>query len=524
MHQNLSRHNIASGPNVFRNLSVSQLIKNSLRKKEVILSKKGAIVVYTGKYTGRSPNDRYIVNTKRVHGEIDWGDINRPISETIFEKLYKKVGQHLSLKDDIFIFDGFVGADEKYKLHVRIVSEYAYQALFTNHLMRRPSKRELKKHSSDLTIISAPSFKADPAVDGTNSEAFVILNLDKKIVIIGGTKYSGEIKKSVFTVMNYLLPKKQVFPMHCSANMGKDGDTALFFGLSGTGKTTLSAASKRYLIGDDEHGWSENGIFNFEGGCYAKCIDLAKEKEPQIWNAIRDGAILENVVLKNGNPDFADRSLTENTRVAYPIDYIDNAILQGTGGHPKYIIFLTADAFGILPPVAKLNTLGAMYHFMSGYTSKLAGTERGVTTPKAAFSTCFGAPFMPLKPIVYASLLRRFMTKYKSSVYLVNTGWSGGEYGIGSRISLKVTRKIIEEILTGRVDKSKYRHDELFNFDVPIEISGLDSKILTPQNLWNNEKDFDKKAYLLASLFIENFKKFKDSAREIISAGPKLSK
>lgn len=523
MSADLSLQNIVFSGDVSHNLDPRELIKKSLKRKETILSKNGSLIVYTGKYTGRSPKDRFIVDSKNVHNDIDWGDINISISNENFDNLYKKVSRYLSSKDELFIFDGFAGADEKNKLHVRIVSEHAYQALFANHLMRRRLKSERVDHKAELTILSAPSLKANPKIDGTASEAFIVLNLDKKIVIIGGTKYSGEIKKSVFTLMNYILPKRGVFPMHCSANMGKNGETALFFGLSGTGKTTLSADRERYLIGDDEHGWSENGIFNFEGGCYAKCIDLKREKEPQIWKAIRKGTLLENVILKNGNPDFEDSTITENTRAAYPIEYIDNAVLKGVGNHPKYIIFLTADACGVLPPVARLNSGGAMYHFLSGYTSKLAGTERGITSPKAVFSSCFGAPFMPLKPLVYANLLKSYMAKYKSKVYLVNTGWSGGEYGVGKRISLKDTRKIVDMILTGRLDKVDYRRDRIFNLDVPLKIDGVNSRILNPRLLWKDKKKYDDKASELAGLFIKNFKKFKNIPDNVISAGPDKS-
>lgn len=514
-------YNITPKNKTHRNLAVADLIEKSLSKNETQLAKNGAVVVYTGKYTGRSPNDRFIVDTKKTHTDIDWGHVNIAISDDSFDKIYQKVSQYLSAKEELYIFDGFAGADETYKLQVRMISEYAYQALFINHLLRRPTAEELKTHQPELTILVAPNFQADPKVDGTKSEAFIILNLEKMIVLIGGTKYSGEIKKSVFTVMNYLLPQKGVFPMHCSANMDKDGKTALFFGLSGTGKTTLSADPKRFLIGDDEHGWSENGIFNFEGGCYAKCIDLKRENEPQIWRAIRKGALLENVILKdNGEFDFTDRSLTENTRVAYPLDYIENVVLSGVGTHPSYIIFLTADAYGVLPPVAKLNSEAAMYHFLSGYTSKLAGTERGITEPKAVFSTCFGAPFMPLKPLVYAELLKKYMTKYNSKVYLVNTGWSGGAYGVGKRISIKDTRAIVSAILDGNLDKGKYYHDDLFNLDVPRRVPDVEAKILFPKELWVDKNDYDKKAQQLAKLFIDNFKKFSNIPQKIIKAGP----
>ncbi|MBI4084505.1 MAG: phosphoenolpyruvate carboxykinase (ATP), partial [Candidatus Levybacteria bacterium] len=438
MDHHLSTHKITPQGLVHRNLSIETLVSHALRKKEVVPSKTGAVVVYTGKYTGRSPNDKFIVDTPLVHDQIDWGKVNMPITERYFKKLYKKMSLYLSALDQLYIFDGFAGADEKYKLHVRVVSEYAYQSLFMQHLLRRPTPDELKAHTPTFTVLCAPGCVSDPATDGTNSEAFIILNVEKMFVMIGGTKYAGEMKKSIFTVLNYLLPLQGVLPMHSSANIGKDGTSALFFGLSGTGKTTLSADPDRMLIGDDEHGWSENGIFNFEGGCYAKCINLKKTSEPLIWNAIRDGALVENVVLKkDGSFDFTDDSITENTRVGFPIHYIEDTVVSGVGPHPKTAIFLTADAFGVLPPVARLNIDASVYHFLSGYTSKLAGTERGITTPKATFSAYFGAPFMPLKPKVYADLLKKYLKKYKRDVYLINTGWIGGGYGVGKRISIE---------------------------------------------------------------------------------------
>ena len=519
----LNAHGIVPKGRVHRNLSVSETVKRSLARGEVISSKTGTLVVYTGKYTGRSPKDKFIVDTPSAHGKINWGEVNIPISEDVFEKLYKKVSAHLSSVDELFIFDGFAGADEKYKLHVRVVSEYAYQALFMNHLLRRPTKEELEAHTPQLTILSAPNCVADPKTDGTSSEAFIVLNLEKMIVLIGGTKYSGEIKKSIFSVLNYILPQKNVLSMHCSANINAKDETALFFGLSGTGKTTLSADPDRKLIGDDEHGWSENGIFNFEGGCYAKCINLKKESEPQIWRAVHTpGALLENVVVKdNGEFDFDDGSITENTRAAYPLDFIEEAVLGGMGTHPSHVIFLTADAFGTLPPIAKLNMNSAMYHFLSGYTSKLAGTERGITEPKATFSECFGAPFMPLRPIVYANLLRKYATKYGSHIYLVNTGWCGGPYGVGKRISIKDTRAIVHAILDGVLDKTETAHHAIFNLEVPVSVPGIDKKLLDPASMWADKAAYAQKAEELAAMFVKNFKKFKDMPVEVVNAGPR---
>lgn len=508
--------------NVHRNLSVDDLVEKAIKNKEVVASKTGAVVVFTGKYTGRSPKDRFIVDTPQIHDQIDWGKINMPMSEENFEKLYKKMNAFLSAQDDLYIYDGYVCAQEKYKMHVRVVSEYAYQSLFIQHLLRRPTVEELKTHSPAVTVLCAPSCFADAKTDGTNSEVFIVLNLSKMIVLIGGTKYAGEMKKSIFAVLNYLLPQKNVLPMHSSANIGKDGTTALFFGLSGTGKTTLSVDQGRMLIGDDEHGWSENGLFNFEGGCYAKCIDLKKESEPLIWDAIKQGALVENVkVLADGSLDFEDKSITENTRAAYPLEYIEKSVLSGIGGHPKTIIFLTADAWGVMPPIAKLNHKAAIYHFLSGYTSKLAGTERGVKTPVPTFSAYFGAPFMPLKPIVYANLLKRCLDKHRSEVYLVNTGWVGGEYGVGKRISIKDTRTIVRAVLSGKIT-GDFRHDKIFNFSIPIEIPGVNSEILNPRIQWKDINKYNKKAAELASLFIQNFTKFKNIPKEIINSGPTL--
>lgn len=519
----LQHHHILPRGKVHHNISIDELVKKSLLRKETVISKNGALVVYTGKYTGRSPKDKFIVDTPSVHKIINWGPVNQSMSIKTYNRLYDKITKHLSSKEELFILDGVAGADKKHALKTRVISEYAYQALFSTHLLRRISKEELKNHIPALTILSAPTCFADPAVDGTHSEVFVVLNMDKMVVLIGGTKYSGEIKKGVFSVLNILLPQKNVFPMHCSANIGADGSTALFFGLSGTGKTTLSADPNRYLIGDDEHGWSSGGIFNFEGGCYAKCINLKKESEPQIWGAIRHGSLLENVVLsKRGVPDFTDGSITENTRVVYPIEYIENAVLDGTGGHPKHIIFLTADATGTLAPVAKLNTYQAEYHFLSGYTSKLAGTERGVKEPQATFSAFFGGPFMALKPNTYAKLLKKYIEKYKSKVYLVNTGWQGGGYGVGHRISIHDTRAIISAILSGKLDNTSCRHDKIFNLDIPIHIPGVDASIMDPRKTWKDKKAHDTQARKLAASFVENFKKFKDISSKVIHCGPQI--
>jgi len=520
--KHLKAHHILPHGNVYKNLHVDTLVSHALDAKEVIPSTTGAVVVYTGKYTGRSPKDKFIVDTPKIHDKIDWGQVNMSMTPDSFEKLYKKMTTFLSKQEKLYVFDGFAGADEEYKLHVRVVSEYAYQSLFIQQLLRRPTPKELKKHTPQLTVLCAPDCLANPNEDGTNSEAFIVLNLEKMVVLIGGTRYAGEIKKSIFSVLNYLLPQKDVLPMHASANIGKDNTTAIFFGLSGTGKTTLSADPNRMLIGDDEHGWSKNGIFNFEGGCYAKCINLKKESEPLIWSAIKHGALVENAVVKqDGQFDFTDRTHTENTRVAYPLDFIENAALSGIGGQPKYVIFLTADAFGVLPPVARLDVTGAIYHFLSGYTSKLAGTERGVIDPKATFSAYYGAPFMPLKPRYYADLFKQYLKRFKSHVYLVNTGWIGGPYGVGKRISIEDTRTIVNAILEGKLDYQQVIHNNVFNLDIPTYVEGIDSAILSPQTLWENPKDYNKKAHELARLFAENAKKFVGIEPKVLAAGPR---
>jgi len=508
---------------IYRNISVSDLVEHALKNNEGKLSETGALVVHTGKYTGRSPKDRFIVRQKSVEDKINWGEVNIPIEEEVFDNLYNKVLAHLN-SNKLYLFDGFVGALKDYRISVRVISEFASQALFANQLFIRPNREELKAFNADYTVIAAPSFKANGKEDGINSEAFIIINFDKKIILIGGTQYSGEIKKSMFSLMNYLLPNKGVFPMHCSANIGENGDTAVFFGLSGTGKTTLSADPERKLIGDDEHGWCSSGVFNFEGGCYAKAIKLSKEKEKEIYNAIKFGTILENVVLdENRSPDYDDDSLTENTRAAYPLQYIENIEESGMGGHPKTIIFLTADAFGVLPPVSKLTKEAAMYHFMSGYTSKLAGTERGITEPKATFSACFGEPFMLMNPSVYAELLGEKIEKCGSEVYLINTGWSGGGYGTGERIKLSYTRAMVKAALEGKLKNVNYKEDSIFKLLVPVECPNVPNEILNPRNTWASVEQYEIKAKELARKFNENFKKFNNVPEYIVNAGPVLN-
>ena len=504
---------------IHRNLSVDDLVKIAVEKKEGVINSTGSLSVNTGKYTGRSPDDRFIVYDDKTHNTVDWGKVNHQFPSGKFEKLLEKMKSFVNNKE-LYVFDGFVGADKDNRLPIRVINDHVWQSLFARNLFIRPTNEELENHNPEFTILCINNFEAVPSVDGTESNVFIIIDLTRKVVLIGGTQYAGEMKKSMFSVMNFLLPEKGVFPMHCSANIGKDNDTALFFGLSGTGKTTLSADPNRKLIGDDEHGWSDNGTFNFEGGCYAKCINLSQEAEPEIWNAIRPGAVLENVVLNNNQPDYDDNLLTENTRVAYPLDYIPGAVIPSVGGHPKVIVFLTADALGVLPPISRLTKEGAMYHFMSGYTSKLAGTERGIKEPKSVFSECFGAPFMPRPAAVYAKVLGEKITKHNTVVYLVNTGWSGGPYGVGKRIKIKYSRAMVTAAINGSLNIVKYKHDDLFNLDIPTEVPDVPSDILDPKNTWTDKDSYDLSAKKLAQMFVENFKKFQNVAPEIISAGP----
>jgi len=506
---------------LYRNLSVDDLVQTAVARNEGVINSTGSLSVNTGKYTGRSPDDRFIVYDDKTRNTIDWGKINHQFQSDKFEKILEKM-KHFVDGKDLFVFDGFVGADKENQLSIRVINDHVWQSLFARQLFIRPSKEELENHKPEFTVMCINDFEAIPKVDGTTSNVFILIDLTRKIVLIGGTQYAGEMKKSMFGVMNFLLPDRGVFPMHCSANIGKSGDTALFFGLSGTGKTTLSADPNRRLIGDDEHGWSDNSIFNFEGGCYAKCINLSQDAEPEIWNAIKPGAVLENVVLHDNIPDYDDNSLTENTRVAYPLDYIPGAVIPSVGGHPKVIVFLTADALGVLPPISRLTKEGAMYHFMSGYTSKLAGTERGIKEPKSVFSECFGAPFMPRPASVYAKILGEKINKHNAVVYLVNTGWSGGPYGIGTRIKIKYSRAMVTAALTGALDIVKYRHDDLFNLDIPIDVPGIPSEILDPKNTWLDKDSYELSAKKLAQMFVENFKKFQNVATEILNAGPKL--
>ncbi|MEI3611665.1 phosphoenolpyruvate carboxykinase (ATP) [Pseudogracilibacillus sp. SO30301A] len=518
----IETHEFETNNKLHTNLSVPLLVEKILSREEGVLTATGAVQATTGKYTGRSPKDRFIVRDDVSENIVDWGAVNQPLDEVSFEKLYQKVINHLKSKNELFSFKGFAGADEKFRLPVEVINEYAWHNLFARQLFIIPDKTELHNHKSEFTVLSAPTCTANPEEDGTNSETFIVISFKKRIVLIGGTEYAGEIKKSIFSVMNYLLPRQNVLSMHCSANVGEEGDVALFFGLSGTGKTTLSADPYRKLIGDDEHGWSPNGVFNIEGGCYAKCVDLSQEKEPQIYDAIRFGSVLENVVLDDNSrePDYSDTSLTENTRAAYPLENIDNIVKPSVAGHPNTIIFLTADASGTLPPISKLTKEQAMYHFLSGYTSKLAGTERGITEPEATFSACFGSPFLPLSPDKYAQMLGEKIDQYNANVFLVNTGWTGGPYGVGSRMKLSYTRAMIHAALEGELNTIETIQDDIFGLNIPAHVPGVPDEVLIPRNTWADKDAYDKTAQNLAREFHQNFEKFTNASENIKQAGP----
>jgi phosphoenolpyruvate carboxykinase (ATP) len=506
---------------VHRNLFPAPLTEAALRRGEAELAAGGSLVAETGKRTGRSPKDKFTIKDALTENKVAWGSANQPFPPDKFDALYERVLDYLKGKE-LFVQDLFSGADPKYRLPIQVINEYAWHNLFVRQLFIRPTAEELKTHQPEFTILSAPGFKADPKRDGTNSEVFVLINFSKKLALIGGTEYAGEMKKSIFGVMNFILPECNVFPMHCSANIGADGVSALFFGLSGTGKTTLSADPGRRLIGDDEHGWSATGVFNFEGGCYAKCIRLSAENEPQIYNALHFGSVLENVVLDPVTriPDYDDDTKTENTRAAYPVEYIHNAVIPGFGGHPKNLVFLTADAFGVLPPVSKLTPEQAMYHFMSGYTAKVAGTEAGVTEPQATFSTCFGAPFMPLPPKAYAEMLGRRLRQHNAQCWLVNTGWQGGPYGIGKRMSLPYTRAMVDALVEGKLANVEFEIEAAFGLSIPKSCPGVPPELLRPRNSWQDKAAYDKMAADLSARFAKNFEQF-DAPPEVKAAGPK---
>jgi phosphoenolpyruvate carboxykinase (ATP) len=511
---------LTAGPLVHANLCAAQLVETALLRGEARLAANGALVAVTGARTGRSPKDKFTVDDAVTHELVDWGKVNKAFSPERFEALLERVTEHLSERD-LYAQDLYCGADPAYRLPIRVISEYAWHSLFVHQLFVRPEAEALASHVAEFTVIAAPEFEAVPERDGTASSAFILADFTRKIVLIGGTKYAGEMKKSIFGVMNFLVPARDVLPMHCSANVGADGVTALFFGLSGTGKTTLSADPARRLIGDDEHGWSPTGVFNFEGGCYAKCVDLTEEKEPQIYRAIRFGSVLENVILnEEREPDYADIRLTENTRAAYPVDFIENAVIPGVGGHPRNVMFLAADAFGVLPPIARLTPEQAMYHFLSGYTAKLAGTETGVKDPTPEFSACFGAPFLPLAPRVYAEMLGKRLKQHDASCWLVNTGWSGGKFGVGKRMSLKITRALVNAALDGRLKDVEFVTEAAFGLSIPVSCPGVPAEILNPRNAWADKEGYDRTAADLAGRFEANFAKF-DASEAIRAAGPK---
>jgi phosphoenolpyruvate carboxykinase (ATP) len=505
------------------NLDIDALYEAALSRNEAKKASSGALCAQTGSHTGRSAKDKFIVYNDLTEESI-WWDNNAQMNAEAFEILHEDMLKHAKGKE-LFAQDLYAGANPTYRLKVRVFTEKAWHSLFIRHLLIRVSAQELASFVPEMTIIDLPSFKADPKRHGCRSETVIACDFKRKIILIGGTAYAGEIKKSVFTMLNFTLPALGVMPMHCSANVGSKGDTAIFFGLSGTGKTTLSADANRTLVGDDEHGWGKDGIFNFEGGCYAKAIRLNTVQEPEIFGAVnRYGAVLENVVLnEKGLPDFDDDRLTENTRGAYPIDFIPNASKTGRAPHPKNIIMLTADAFGVMPPIAKLNSAQAMYHFLSGYTAKVAGTERGVTEPQAAFSTCFGAPFMPRHPAVYGELLRKLIAEHEVDCWLVNTGWTGGAYGTGSRMPLKVTRALLNAALDGSLSKVEFRIDPIFGFSVPVSIAGIDEKLLIPRDTWSDAQAYDAQAGKLARMFQNNFQRFEGTvAKDILAAAPSL--
>ncbi|MEF3254642.1 MAG: phosphoenolpyruvate carboxykinase (ATP) [Deferribacterales bacterium] len=525
-HTGLEQHGFKNLKRIHWNLSTPELYEEIIKRQEGLLAHLGPIVVRTGHHTGRSPNDKFIVDDGVYSKDINWSKDNKPISKENFEKIYSRIQAYLQTKE-VFVQELYAGADPNYRIKVRVITETAWHSLFARNMFIRELDRNiLNQFEPDFTVINVPRFHAIPEHDGTNSETFIILNLEKKVVIIGGTSYAGEIKKSIFTVMNYLLPKQNVLSMHCSANVGKKGDVALFFGLSGTGKTTLSTDPERLLVGDDEHGWTDSGVFNIEGGCYAKVIKLSKESEPDIYECTRKfGTILENVAIDviTRRIDLDDDSLTENTRASYPITHLPNIVRNGLAGTPSNVIFLTYDAFGVLPPVAKLNMNQAMFHFISGYTARVAGTEKGVKEPKSVFSACFGAPFMVHHPAVYAKLLGEKIAKHNVKCWIVNTGLTGGPYGIGKRFSIAHTRRIIKAILENEMDNIGFKQDPIFGFEIPLAIPDLPSEILDPKISWSDKNKYDETLKKLASDFIENFNKYSDKVdKEILAGAPKI--
>jgi phosphoenolpyruvate carboxykinase (ATP) len=504
------------------NLPPSVLVERALALGEGQLAANGVFSATTGSHTGRSPKDKFIVSNEESAARIWWGENNHPMSPETFEIVRRSLADYLQGRD-VYILDAAAGADPRYRLPIQVITELAWHNLFARQLFLRARESDLTSERPGFTILCVPQFRTNPRTHGTRSDAAIIIDFQERLVLIAGTQYAGEMKKSIFTVLNFILPAEGVLPMHCSANVGPEGDVALFFCLSGTGKTSLSADPSRRLIGDDEHGWGNNGVFNFEGGCYAKCINLSQEFEPQIWNATRFGSVYENVVLneKTREPDYADGSLTENTRVAYPVDYIDNVITSGMAGHPSALIFLSADSFGVLPPISALSTEQAMYYFLSGYTSKLAGTEAGVTTPQATFSSCFGAAFLPRRPGEYANLLRERIEQHQVRCYLINTGWTGGPYGTGSRININYTRAMVRAAISGEIDRADFVTEPIFGLRVPTACPGVPAELLFPRNTWAEPDAYDLQAKALANLFKKNFEQFTLPSDEVRNSGPR---
>src|SRR5579875_935860 len=520
--QGLESYGLVNLGNVYWNLSPAVLVEHALARKEGMLVSNGAFNATTGTHTGRSPKDKFIVSNEEYAPKIWWGEINQPMPRQTFEMVRRSLADYLQGRD-VYVLDAAAGADPQYRMPIRVITELAWHNLFARQLFLRYKESDKDLTTPGFTILCVPHFHTNPRIHGTRSEAAVIIDFEERLILIAGTQYAGEMKKSIFTVLNFILPAQDVLPMHCSANVGADGDVALFFGLSGTGKTSLSADPNRFLIGDDEHGWGENGVFNFEGGCYAKCINLSEKYEPQIWHAIRFGAICENVVLdpETREPNYADDSLTENTRAAYPVDFIDNVVESGMGGHPQAVIFLSADSFGVLPPFSRLTTHQAMYYFLSGYTSKLAGTEAGVTTPQATFSSCFGAPFLPLRPGEYANLLRERIEKHDVNCFLINTGWTGGPYGVGHRININYTRAMVRAAINGALNNVETITDPVFGLNVPTACPDVPAEILIPRNTWQDKEAYDRQARKLADSFKENFKQFTLVGDDVRQAGPR---
>jgi phosphoenolpyruvate carboxykinase (ATP) len=522
----LLRLGLAVTDSIHYQLTPEELVEDCLRREEGTLSDTGALVIHTGAFTGRSPKDRFIVKDERTSDHIHWNEFNQPLAEKYFDIIFKKLTDYLNALPEIWIRDCYACADPTYRMNIRVINETPWMNLFAYNMFLRPSEKELETFKADWQILSAPGLKLNPSECGIRQENAVLVSFRHKLILLAGTGYTGEIKKAIFSILNYILPQgQQVLGMHCAANMGARGDTALFFGLSGTGKTTLSTDSSRKLIGDDEHGWTRDSVFNFEGGCYAKCINLRADKEPEIFQAIRPGALVENTKYFPGSNriNFEDGSITENTRVSYPLDYIENVLVPSIGHIPKNIFFLTCDAYGVLPPISKLTAPQAMYQFISGYTAKVAGTETGITEPKSTFSACFGAPFMPLHPGKYAEMLGKKILDHQVKVWLINTGWSGGPYGLGKRIKLSSTRAMIAAALAGQLDQVAFEEHPVFGVAIPATCPGVDPRVLFPRNTWADKDAYDEKARQLATLFINNFEKYKTGVGgEILSAGPKI--